>query len=146
MTPSVSSVPEGSSVGSYELGYPWTCGMCGGLGLIEEETKLADCLKCQTVHRFGVAFELVRRNTTPVISASERLASPAVGAPSFVYEVWEFLFKEGKARRVAVEDDVETAYMVKWDFEEATYGSIERKGYRKRGPATPVNQGQVAPG
>jgi hypothetical protein len=69
--------------------------MCGGLGLVEEEGKLTDCPKCETAHRFGVAFELVRRNMTPVVPASERLASPAVGAPSFVYEVWEFFIEEG---------------------------------------------------
>jgi hypothetical protein len=62
---------------------------------------------------------------TPIIPAPERLASPAVEAPSFVYEVWEFFIAEGTARRVAVEDDVGTAYIAKWDFEEATYGPIE---------------------
>jgi hypothetical protein len=101
--------------------------MCGGLGLVEEEGKLVDCPKCEAVYRFGVAFELVRRNMTPVIPASERLASPPVEAPSFVYEVWEFFIEEGMARRVAVEDDVGTAYIAKWDFEEAAYGPIEER-------------------
>jgi hypothetical protein len=125
MTPSASSVPEGVLVGTPESGYLWTCGMCSGLWLVEEEGKLTDCPKCETAHQFGVAFELVRRNMTPIIPAPERLASPAVEAPSFVYEVWEFFIAEGTARRVAVEDDVGTAYIAKWDFEEATYGPIE---------------------
>ena len=127
MTPSVSSVPEGTLVGTPESGYLWTCSMCGGLGLVEEEGKLADCPKCETAHRFGVAFELVRRNMTPVVPASERLASPAVGAPSFVYEVWEFFIEEGTARRVVVEDKVGAAYIAKWDLEEAAYGPIEER-------------------
>jgi hypothetical protein len=103
--------------------------MCGGLGLVEEESKLADCPKCETVHRFGVAFELVRRNVTHAIHTSERLASPAGGALSFVYEVWEFFTEQGMARRVAVEDDVGAAYVAKWGLEEAAYGPIgERIG------------------
>jgi len=101
--------------------------MCGGLGLVEEEGKPTDCPKCETAHRFGVAFELVRRNMTPVIPASERLASPAVGTPSFVYEVWEFFIAEGTARRVVVEDKVGAAYIAKWDLEEAAYGPIEER-------------------
>jgi len=101
--------------------------MCGGLGLVEEEDKLTDCPKCETAHRFGVAFELVRRNMTPVIPASEQLASPAVGTPSFVYEVWEFFIEEGTARRVVVEDKVGAAYIAKWDLEEAAYGPIEER-------------------
>jgi hypothetical protein len=60
---------------------------------LEEYDKVADCPKCETVRRFGVAFELVRRNMTPVIPTSEQLASPAVGAPRFVYEVWAFLIE-----------------------------------------------------
>src|SRR5215207_5046186 len=76
------SVPEGSRPGTSEPSYHWSCGMCHGLGLVEEESKLADCPTCETAHRFGIAFELVRRNMTPVIPASERLASPAVGTPS----------------------------------------------------------------
>ncbi len=126
------SVPEGASVGTSEPRYRWSCGMCHGLRLIEdleEHGKVVECPKCETVHHHGVAFELVRRNTTPVISTLERLASPAVGASSFVYEVWEFLIKEGTARRVAVEDDVGTAYAAKWDLEEEAYGPIgERMG------------------
>ena len=121
------SVPEGSRPGTPESGYHWSCGMCRGLGLVEEESKLTDCPKCETVYRFGVAFELVRRNVTLMASASERLASPAVGASSFVYEVWELLIEEGTARRVAVEDDVGAAYIAKWDFEEAAYGPIEER-------------------
>jgi hypothetical protein len=101
--------------------------MCSGLRLVEEEGKLTDCPKCEMAHRFGVAFELVRRNMTAVVTVSERLVSPAVGAPSFVYEVWEFFIEEGTARRVAVEDDVGTAYIVKWDFEDASYGPIEER-------------------
>lgn len=127
MTPSVSSVSEGALVGTPEAGYLWTCGMCCGSGLVEEEDKLVNCPKCETVHRFGVAFELVRRNMTPVVPASERLASPAAGTPSFVYEVWEFFIGEGTARRVAAEDDVGTAYIAKWDFEEVAYGPIEER-------------------
>ena len=122
------SLPEGASVGTSEPGYRWSCGMCHGLRLIEdleEYGKVADCPKCKTVHHYGVAFELVRRNTTLVVSASERLASSGVGAPDFVYEVWEFRIEEGTARRVAVEDDVGTAYIAKWDFEDAAYGPIE---------------------
>jgi len=101
--------------------------MCRGLGLVEdleEYGKLADCPKCETAHRFGIAFELVRRNVTLTVPASERLASPAVGVPSFIYEVWEFSIEEGTARRVAVEDNVGAAYMAKWDLEEEAYGSI----------------------
>jgi hypothetical protein len=101
--------------------------MCGGLGLVEEEGKLVDCFKCEAAHRFGIAFELVRRSRTPVVSTYERLASPAVGAPNFVYEVWEFFIEEGAARRVAVEDDVGAAYMAKWDLEEAAFGPTEEK-------------------
>ena len=71
-----------------EPGYLWTCSMCSGLGLVEEEGQLIDCPKCEMTYRFGVAFELVKRNLTAIIPASERLASPAVGTPSFVYEVW----------------------------------------------------------
>ena len=127
MTPSVNSVPEGILVGTPESTYPWTCGMCSGLRLVEEEGELADCFKCETAHRFGVAFELVRRNTTPLVPASEQLASPAVGASSFVYEVWAFFIEEGRARRVAVEDDARTAYLAKWDFEEASYGPVEER-------------------
>ena len=77
--------------------------------------------------RFGIAFELAKRNTTAMIPTSERLASPAVGAPSLVYEVWEFFIEEGTARRVVVEDDVGAAYMAKWDLEEAAYGPIEER-------------------
>jgi hypothetical protein len=130
MTPSEGSVPEGAPVGTFESGYRWSCGMCHGLRLtedLEEYDKVADCPKCETVRRFGVAFELVRRNMTPVIPTSEQLASPAVGAPRFVYEVWASLIEEGTARRVAVEDDVGTAYMAKWDFEEAAYEPIEER-------------------
>ena len=76
------SIRAGREVDTTESGYLWTCSMCGGLGLVEEEGKPTDCPKCETAHRFGVAFELVRRNMTPVIPASERLASPAVGTPS----------------------------------------------------------------
>jgi hypothetical protein len=104
--------------------------MCRGLGLVEdlkEDGKLTDCPKCETVRRFGVAFELVRRNVTLMASASERLASPAVGASGFVYEVWELLVEEGTARRVTVEDDVGAAYMAKWDLEEAAYGPLEER-------------------
>jgi hypothetical protein len=124
------SVLEGASVGTPEPGYRWSCGMCHDLRLIEdleEYGMLADCPKCETVYHHGVAFELVRRNMTPTISTTERLASPAGGAPSFVYEVWEFFIEEGTARRVAVEDDVGTAYIAKWDFEEAAYGPREQR-------------------
>jgi hypothetical protein len=110
-----------------EPGYLWTCSMCGGLGLVEEEGQLTDCPKCEMAYRSGVAFELVRRNTTPMVPTSELLASPAVGAPSFAYEVWEFLIQEGAARRVSIEDDVGAAYIAKWDFEEAAYGPIEER-------------------
>ena len=121
------SIRAGREVDTPESGYLWTCNMCGGLGLVEEEDKLTDCPKCETAHRFGVAFELVRRNMTPVIPASEQLASPAVGTPSFVYEVWEFFIEEGTARRVVVEDKVGAAYIAKWDLEEAAYGPIEER-------------------
>ncbi|MCA1740765.1 MAG: hypothetical protein LC740_18680 [Actinobacteria bacterium] len=127
MAPSASSVPEGALAGTPESGYLWTCSMCGGLGLVEEEGKLVDCPKCETARRFGIAFELVRRNMTPVIPATEQFASPAVGAPSFVYEVWKFFIEEGTARRVVVEDDVGAAYTSKWDLEEAAYGPIEKR-------------------
>jgi hypothetical protein len=43
MTPSAGSVSEGALVGTSESGYRWTCSMCGGLGLVEEESKLANC-------------------------------------------------------------------------------------------------------
>jgi hypothetical protein len=127
MTPSVSSVPEGTLVGTPESGYLWTCSMCNGLRLVEEVGKLTDCPKCETAHRFGVAFELVRRNITPVVPASERLTSPAVETTRFVYEVWEFFIEEGAARRVMVEDNVGPAYIAKWDLEEATYGPVEER-------------------
>ena len=126
MTPD-RSVPQGVETHTTQPGYRWTCSMCRGLGLVEdleEYGKLADCPKCETAHRFGIAFELVRRNVTLTVPASERLASPAVGVPSFIYEVWEFSIEEGTARRVAVEDNVGAAYMAKWDLEEEAYGSI----------------------
>jgi hypothetical protein len=47
MTPSASSVPEGVLVGTPESGYLWTCGMCSGLRLVEEEGKLTDCPKAR---------------------------------------------------------------------------------------------------
>ena len=121
------SIRAGREVDTTESGYLWTCSMCGGLGLVEEEGKLTDCPKCETAHRFGVAFELVRRNMTPVIPASEQLASPAVGTPSFVYEVWKFFIEEGTARRVVVEDKVGAAYIAKWDLEEVAYGPMEER-------------------
>jgi len=127
MTPSVNSVPEGILIRTPESTCLWACGMCSALRLVEEEGELADCFKCEMAHWFGVAFELVRRSTTTVVPASERLASPAVGAPSFVYEVWAFFIEEGKARLVAVEDDVGSAYLAKWDFEEASYGRVEER-------------------
>jgi len=126
MTPE-RSVPQGVKIHTPQPGYRWTCSMCRDLGLVEgleEYGKLADCPKCETAHRFGIAFELVRRRVTPAVPASERLASPAVGVPSFIYEVWEFHIEEGTARRVAVENDVGAAYMAKWDLEEEAYGSI----------------------
>lgn len=105
-------------------GYIWTCGMCEGLSLIESEEGLRDCPKCALASKYGVAFELVRRNVTPAAGAGERLASPAVQAPKFVYEVWEFRPEEGTARRVAVEGDIGHAYAAKWDAEEDVYGPV----------------------
>lgn len=130
MSPSKQSVPEGGEFATPKPRYTWTCSMCDGLRLIEdftadEDAKLMNCPKCEVAQRSGIAFELVRRSVTREIPASEGLASPAVGAPNFVYEVWQFFVEEGTARRVAVEDDVGAAYMVQWDLEEALYGSVK---------------------
>jgi hypothetical protein len=93
---------------------------------LEQYGKVVDCPKCETAHRFGIVFELVRRKVTPAVHASERLASPIVGVPKLVYEVWEFLIEAGTAQCVAVKDEVGTAYMEKWDLEEEAYGARRR--------------------
>jgi hypothetical protein len=99
----------------------WTCGWCDGLGVVgfpEDEGSLIDCPVCALARERGVVYEVLRRNTTPVVGPCERVASSAVMAPTFVYEVWEFRPATKRARRVAVELDAGLAYERKWALEE----------------------------
>lgn len=105
-------------------GYVWTCGMCGGLRMVPDEGGLIDCPRHALARDYGVVYEMVRRNVTPCAGSGERLASPAVQATKYLYEVWAFWPDEGTARLAAVEHDSGAAFWSKWDLEEEAYGAV----------------------
>lgn len=116
------SVPHGGE--SFVSGIEWKCSMCRELRLIEDGDDLLDCPKCMRARAHGVAFEMVCRNVTPAIPASEGRAAPSTLAPQFVYEVWRFELVERSATRVSAEPEIGAAYSAKWGMEEARYGGV----------------------
>lgn len=105
--------------------YRWVCGMCDGMDLVESiegDGELVGCYKCSLALEYGVVYEMVKRNVTPC--ASGRLASPAVQATRFVYEVWEHRPDKGVARLAACESDSGSAYAEKWKLEDEAYGTV----------------------
>lgn len=107
--------------------YRWTCTLCGGLTLttdLEDDTKVVDCPKHALASRHGVVFEVVRKNVTALVTGG---ASPAVGADSFIFEVYRFEampgegFPAARVKRVAVEAEYGDALCAKWDAEEEAY-------------------------
>jgi len=99
--------------------------MCSGLGVVDSmdvEGEVWDCPRCALVNAYGRAYEVVRRDVTPVAGPGERVASPAVLSQCNVFEVYELRPKEGLGRCVFSSPDIGEAHRFKWDLEEQTYG------------------------
>jgi hypothetical protein len=99
--------------------YRYICRECKGLGLVEEGGRVEDCGTCTLTRENGVAFDVVRRDITPIFSG--RSASPAVASRQYVYEVFKFVpapaFPKARAKRVGVLDSEGAALILRDLFE-----------------------------
>ncbi len=84
--------------------YRYVCRECRGLGLVEEDGKVENCPICAIARENGAAFDVVKRDVTPIFCG--RAASPAVASREYSYEVYRFVpapaFPEARAKRVGV--------------------------------------------
>ncbi len=84
--------------------YRYVCRECRGMGLVEEGGRIENCPICTIARENGAAFDVVRRDVTPVFSG--RSASPAVASRQYSYEVYKFVpapaFPKARAKRVGV--------------------------------------------